>query len=1634
MDGEHNSTIFTDSSARNLVVNRNGNAVTSTAEKKFGGASAYFDGASELRVPGNLAEIPSSMDFTIEAWVYPIDTGNFGIFGSVDIDTLAFAIAGDSLGLDRANRGGGAYASGSITPNVWQHVAAVRLGNTARLFVNGIQRAEFDFPYEFIAPGLLGVGHLAGESGWWTNGYIDEFRVTKGLARYPGNFVAPTAPFSLYTGCYANGFNTGGVNFAGTGWCITNERYYIKGEETSLSQAGTGVHNGKSYLEGQLLNGVLDGVCYEDGVNTGTYGAGNGSCKGLYYIGGVVQTGLDSTGTGLNTIDGKSYVGGSPVNGAFQDRTTLLLHMEGGNNSQTFTDSSTKNHSVTATWWSPSLTTGERKFGNTSAYFNGGGSISVANATSNLSFSGAFTIEAWVNFEEVNNNAFVVYSAQENWGTPNYGFGFVRDDGRGINGISFFYGIYGSNTVALHSNYVPTAGQWGHYAVTRDSQGVWRIFVNGAQVPHSVREENTSFDPNYNIQANSENYLGHQLKGYLDEVRITKDLARYTSDFTLPDSEFTTIPSGYYFAGVLQPGLDSNGTGFNALDSKYYVNGSPAIGFLSDATALLLRMDGGDWNYNFSDSSSFQHSISSPNWWNTYQTSSQLKFGNSSGYFNGGGYLSTNNSSALAVGSGDFTIEAWVHPTQINYSSDLAAVIDTRAYGGSTGVMLWLDSSTGKWVGYLSTNGNSTQLVVESSSQANLNAWSHLALVRSGQSFMLFVDGEHSGSAWLDSSWALSQESSPRFLIGTAADSPGYTRNFYGYIDELRFTRGQARYTASFNPPSVAFQSPITGYYADGVLKPGLDDMGSGCISDICYVGGALATGYVNTPTTLLLNMDGQNYSQNFIDSSNPSRSPTISGSPQIRTEDSKFGGASAYFDGYGSSLFFASDSDFTFGSGDFTMELWYKKTGSGPNSWEQSLIATADPQDYYGVFLGIYSNNPQVLLGYGYEWAFRLNPIAASEYEWHHLAATRSNGTVYLFIDGNLAGTTSDWTNLTNANNGITVGGRSVGSQYFQGYIDDVRVTKGLARYTSSFTPPQTAFSEVPKGYYVQGVRQPGLDVNGTGLNALDNKYYVNGSLGSGYFSDNNTVLLLHMDGSNETTSFNDASLRNQSVSVVGDAKVSTAQSKFGGGSLYLDGEDDRLDISMSGDFNLEGGDYTVEFFANIQDTSGWDYPRLFTIENGEESWGVILHTDGSYGVSVNHYGFGEGFTANGVLSGKVGSWVHFALVRSGQTRTLYIDGVNAGSTSSRVLPRGDAQLSIGGSTIAYPYTRLHAYIDEFRVTKGLARYTSNFTPPETAFSSWDYYIQGVLQPGLNSNGTGMNSLDNRYYLNGSPANAYVADDTVLLLNFEGVDGSTSVTDSSGRNHSVSTYESPQISSANFKFGGSSLALDGASCLEVSPNSDFKLGNLDFTVETWAYVTGGTPTIMRLDAGDGTGEGLLFGHGQPLTVGASTQKDVWNILSGNPATLTDMALNQWKHVAITRKGNIWKGFVDGVEQFSTTATGPLYQSSGAPTVRIGAANSGCGYAMSGYLDDVRITKGRAIYASNFTPATAAAGKSGVCYVDGYDVGTINAVGTGWCSSTNMFYVSGAGVPGLDSSGTGLGSDGRHYVNGVPVP
>jgi hypothetical protein len=190
----------------------------------------------------------------------------------------------------------------------------------------------------------------------------------------------------------------------------------------------------------------------------------------------------------------------------------------------------------------------------------------------------------------------------------------------------------------------------------------------------------------------------------------------------------------------------------------------------------------------------------------------------------------------------------------------------------------------------------------------------------------------------------------------------------------------------------------------------------------------------------------------------------------------------------------------------------------------------------------------------------------------------------------------------------------------------------------------------------------------------------------------------------------------------------------------------------------------------------------------------------------------------------------------------------------------------------------------------------------------------------------------------------------------------------------------------------------------------------------------------MRLDAGDGTGEGLLFGHGQPLTVGASTQKDVWNILSGNPATLTDMALNQWKHVAITRKGNIWKGFVDGVEQFSTTATGPLYQSSGAPTVRIGAANSGCGYAMSGYLDDVRITKGRAIYASNFTPATAAAGKSGVCYVDGYDVGTINAVGTGWCSSTNMFYVSGAGVPGLDSSGTGLGSDGRHYVNGVPVP
>ena len=205
-------------------------------------------------------------------------------------------------------------------------------------------------------------------------------------------------------------------------------------------------------------------------------------------------------------------------------------------------------------------------------------------------------------------------------------------------------------------------------------------------------------------------------------------------------------------------------------------------------------------------------------------------------------------------------------------------------------------------------------------------------------------------------------------------------------------------------------------------------------------------------------------------------------------------------------------------------------------------------------------------------------------------------------------------------------------------------------------------------------------------------------------------TLVLLHFDGANNSTVFTDSSPFNQTVSVVtGTPKISTAMSKFGGSSLYLDGSSS-IKIPNNANLNLGTGVFTIEF---------WFY--LPSLPSGF-AW--FLHKTGTPSQQI-YIDYPSRKLTGGFLYGSLvsttaitaGAWHHVAEVRETTNGAIkqYINGVHEGiqGLSGSVDNAGDITIGswFSGSD------RITGYIDEFRIRKE-AIYTGNFTPPTSAFT----------------------------------------------------------------------------------------------------------------------------------------------------------------------------------------------------------------------------------------------------------------------------------------------------------------------------
>lgn len=197
-----------------------------------------------------------------------------------------------------------------------------------------------------------------------------------------------------------------------------------------------------------------------------------------------------------------------------------------------------------------------------------------------------------------------------------------------------------------------------------------------------------------------------------------------------------------------------------------------------------------------------------------------------------------------------------------------------------------------------------------------------------------------------------------------------------------------------------------------------------------------------------LLHFDGVDGSTTFTDEKGVAW--TASGNAQIDTSDSKFGGSSLLLDGVNDMITAVSDAIWGFGTADWTVECWVKRTNSNSVFWDNR---TAGPQSM------VTFNDPSGFICY-YDSVTTTGSVVIPASTWSHVAWCRNASTLRMFVDGVVASSGAYATNMGSARP-MRIGQDITNAADFSGWIDEWRVTKGVGRYTAAFTPPSGPFPD---------------------------------------------------------------------------------------------------------------------------------------------------------------------------------------------------------------------------------------------------------------------------------------------------------------------------------------------------------------------------------------------------------------------------------------------------------------------------------------------------------------------------------------------------------------------------------------------
>ena len=407
---------------------------------------------------------------------------------------------------------------------------------------------------------------------------------------------------------------------------------------------------------------------------------------------------------------------------------------------------------------------------------------------------------------------------------------------------------------------------------------------------------------------------------------------------------------------------------------------------------------------------------------------------------------------------------------------------------------------------------------------------------------------------------------------------------------------------------------------------------------------------------------DGSTTGHSIAVNGNTSTKPFVPYDSQEYLASSHLGSAS--FDGSGDYLSVPDSDDWHIGASDFTIEGWIYKANDGSH---QSLLSNrASGSNEWRVLLDYVTSYSEG--AFRFDWGSSYNTWSNADIQadtWTHFAVTRSGTTGTLYINGVSKGdkTLSDIGNISGS---LVVGSNDGSGEYYKGNVADLRIVKGTVVYTSNFTPPTAPLTAIT-----------------------------------------NTVFLLQ----STDASIIDKAQGTRQTELIGTVS-STTETKYYNSSIYFDGSNDYIELK---DMPELPGPFTIEMWIWVPSGTVSQSKTFFSIGTTGSSGNCLL----IYRYS-NTNGIGVWNGGSTILTSSTAipqtQWAHLALTRnSSNTINVWIDGVDKGSVSNsnNFIP-GTHGIKLGSENPLGYY--FNGYMSDVRITKGLARYTSAFTPPAAA------------------------------------------------------------------------------------------------------------------------------------------------------------------------------------------------------------------------------------------------------------------------------------------------------------------------------